>query len=69
MEILKTIVKSIKMPEMNEEDSNSDFSRERFLNAVNASKVKLFQMITNRQEWEAEIKNASKPVAKVAIEE
>ena len=31
------IVKSIKMPEMSEEDSDSDFSRERFLNAVNAS--------------------------------
>ena len=43
MEILKMIVKSIKMPEMSEEDSDSDFSRERFLNAVNASKVKLYK--------------------------
>lgn len=63
------IVKSIKMPEMSEEDSDSDFSRERFLNAVNASKVKLYQKIMNRQEREAKINNASKPVAKVANDE
>ena len=51
------------MPETNEEDTNSGFSRERFLNAVNASKVKLNQIIQNRQEREAKIKHASKPEA------
>ena len=57
------------MPEMNEEDPNSGFSRERFLNAVNASKVKLNQKILNRQEREAKINSTSEPVAKVANDE
>ena len=54
------------MTEIKKEDSSSDFSRERFLNAVNASKVKLSQTILDRQEREAKINNASKPVAKTA---
>ena len=54
------------MPETNEEDPNSGFSRERFLNAVNASKVKLNKKIINCQEREAKINNTSEPVAKVA---
>ena len=54
------------MTEIKKEDSSSDFSRERFLNAVNASKVKLSQTILDRQEREAKINNASKPVAIVA---
>ena len=54
------------MTEIKKEESSSDFSRERFLNAVNASKVKLSQTILDRQEREAKINNASKPVAKKA---
>ena len=69
MEILKTIVKSINMTEKKEEDPNSGFSKERFLNAVNASKVKLNQKIRNRQEREAKINNTSEPGAKVANDE
>ena len=63
MKILELIVESIKVPKMAEEESNSDFSRERFENAINASKVKLNQKIQNRQEREAKINSTSKPVA------
>ena len=66
MEILKTIVKSINMSEKKEEDPNSGFSKERFLRAVNASKVKLNQKIQNRQEREAKNNSTSEPVANVA---
>ena len=66
MENLKTIVKSMRKPEESEEDPNSGFSTERFLKALNACKVKLSQIIQNRQEKEAEIKDAPKPVAKKA---
>ena len=66
MKILELIVESIKVPKMAEEESNSDFSKERIVNAINASKVKLYQKIINRQEREAKINNTSKPVAKVA---
>ena len=69
MKILKLIVESIKVPKMAEEESNSDFSKERIVNAINASKVKLYKKIINRQEREAKINNASKPVAKVASDE
>ena len=53
MKILKRILDSIKVPKMAEEESNSDFSRERFENAINTSKVKLNQKIIDRQEREA----------------
>ena len=69
MKILNPIVESIKVPNMAEDETNSDFSRERIVNAINASKVKLFQKIIDRQEREAKIKDASKPVAKVANDE
>ena len=54
---------------MAEEEPNSDFSRERFVNAINASKEKLNQKILDRQEREAKIDKASKPVANVANDE
>ena len=54
------------MPETNEENPNSGFSKERFLSAVNASKIKLNKKILNRQEREAKINSTSEPVAKVA---
>ena len=69
MKIFELIVESIKVPKMAEEEPNSDFSKERIVNAINASKVKLYQKIINRQEREAKINNASKPVAKVANDE
>ena len=69
MEILKTIVKSINMSERKEEDPNSGFSKERFLRAVNASKIKLNQVIQHRQEREAKINNASNTVANKAFED
>ena len=69
MKILKRMLDSIKVPKMAEEESNSDFSRERFENAINTSKVKLNQKIIDRQEREAKINKGSKPVAKVANDE
>ena len=57
------------MTEMNKEDPKSGFSKERFLRAVNASKVKLNQVIQYRQEREAEINSASEPVANEAFED
>ena len=51
------------MTEKKEEDPKSGFSKERFLRAINASKVKLNQDIQNRQEREAKINSALKPVA------
>ena len=50
------------MIEKKEEDPKSGFSKERFLRAINASKVKLNQDIQNRQEREAKINSALKPV-------
>ena len=52
---------------MNKEDPKSGFSKERFLRAVNASKVKLNQVIQYRQEREAEINSASEPVARLSV--
>ena len=57
------------MPKMAEEEPNSGFSRERFVNAINTSKKKLDQKILDRQEREAKIDKASKPVANVANDE
>ena len=54
---------------MNKEDPKSGFSKERFLRAVNASKVKLNQVIQYRQEREADINSASEPVANEAFED
>ena len=54
---------------MAEEEPNSGFSRERFVNAINTSKKKLDQKILDRQEREAKIDKASKPVANVANDE
>ena len=56
------------MTEKKEEDPKSGFSKERFLRAINASKVKLNQEIQNRQEREAKINSTSKPVANRADE-
>ena len=56
------------MTEVNKEDLKSGFSKERFLRAVNASKVKLNQEIQYRQEREAK-NTASEPVAKKAFED
>ena len=63
------IVKSMNMTVKKEEDPGSDFSKERFLRAINASKVKLNQEIQYRQEREAKINSASKPVANRAFDE
>ena len=41
MKILNSIVESLKVPNMSEDETNLDFSRERIVNAINASKVKL----------------------------
>ena len=57
------------MTEMNKEDPKSGFSKERFLRAVNASKVKINQVIQHRQEREAKINSASEPVANKAFED
>ena len=57
------------MTVMKEEDPESGFSRERFLRAIEASEVKLNQEIQFRQEREAKINSASKPVAKRAFDE
>ena len=57
------------MSEINKEDPKSGFSKERFLRAVNASKVKLNQVIQHRQEREAKINSASEPVANKAFED
>ena len=57
------------MTEINKEDPKSGFSKERFLRAVNASKVKLNQEIQYRQEREAITNVASEPVANKAFED
>ena len=57
------------MIEKKKEDPESDFSKERFLRAINASKVKLNQEIQYRQEREAKINNASEPVANGAFDD
>ena len=57
------------MTEMNKEDPKSGFSKEMFLRAVNASKVKLNQEIHYRQEREAIMNVASEPVANKAFED
>ena len=69
MKILKRMLDSIKVPKMAEEEPNSGFSRERFVNAINTSKEKLNQKILDRQEREAKTHKASQPVAKVANDE
>ena len=56
------------MTEKKEEDPKSGFSKERFLRAINASKVKLNQEIQNRQEREAKNNSTSEPVANRADE-
>jgi hypothetical protein len=66
---LKMIVKSINMTVKKEEDPESGFSREKFLRAIEASEVKLNQEIQFRQEREAKINSASKPVANRAFDE
>ena len=56
------------MTVMKEEDPESGFSRERFLKAIEASEVRLNQKRQFRQEREAKMRNASKPVANRAFD-